>query len=45
LSDGAASQCFEVDTKNHFDIVFDLAKEGANINQKLTQLMTDLIFD
>ncbi|MCO4836817.1 MAG: alpha/beta hydrolase fold domain-containing protein [Oceanospirillaceae bacterium] len=44
LSDGVASQCFEVDDKNHFDIVFDLAIKDAGINQKLNQLITGSTF-
>jgi len=39
LSDGVNSQCFEVDGRNHFDIVFDLAIESARINQQIHHLI------
>jgi len=40
LSDGVASQCFEVAQRNHFDIVFDLADPDSSIGKQLTRLLT-----
>jgi arylformamidase len=41
LSDGVNSQCLEVAGRNHFDIVFDLAIESANINQWVNDLIAE----
>jgi arylformamidase len=43
LSDGVNSQCFEVDGRNHFDIVFDLAIENSSVNQRLNHLIAELL--
>ena len=42
LSDGVLSLCFEVAERNHFDIVFDLARKSSSINLGLQQLITKL---